>query len=111
MNASASLPTSKFTSVIRRVLGNEALTRTPMDYCDSTSQREWICPTFIRTDSMPLQDGLTNDREKRYNFTHRPRSLMNVLHRPVETAVNSSHSKTNTRMAAFERLAVIQNQS
>jgi len=35
---------------------------------------------------MLLQDNLTNDREKRYNSTRRPKSLMNVLRRPVETA-------------------------
>jgi len=41
---------------------------------------------------MLLQENSTNDREKRYNFTRRPRSLMNVLRRPVETAVNTSRS-------------------
>ena len=34
---------------------------------------------------MPLQDNLTNGHEKCFNFIRRPRSLMNVLNRPVET--------------------------
>ena len=38
-----------------------------------------------------LENVLTNDREKRYNFTRRQRNLMNVLHRPVEIATHSGH--------------------
>ncbi len=36
---------------------------------------------------MQWQEDLTNDPEKRYNFTRRQKNLMNVLHRPVEVAV------------------------
>jgi hypothetical protein len=39
-----------------------------------------------------LRKDLTIDREKRYNFTRRLRSLVNVLRRPVETAAKSSPS-------------------
>ncbi len=31
------------------------------------------------------------DHEKRYNFTSRQKNLVNVLHRPVEIAVDSSY--------------------
>ena len=60
--------------------------------CDSTSRKEWTCRTFIRTGSMPLREGSTNDREKRYNFTRRPKNLVNVLCRPIETATESRPS-------------------
>jgi len=43
---------------------------------------------------LPFVDMSPNkDQEKRYNLEHRLRRLMNVLHRPVETAVMSGHTR------------------
>ena len=39
----------KVTSVIHKVPGNGVQTKTPTDCCGSTSQKEWISPTFTRT--------------------------------------------------------------
>jgi hypothetical protein len=83
--------------------GNAAQMKTPTAYSGSTSRREWICRTFIKTDSTPLQDNLTNVREKRYNSVHQQRYLQNVLHRPAETTTLSSHWIFDSRMSASHK--------
>ena len=35
----------------------------------------------------------TNDHEKRYNSIHQQKNLLNVLHRPIEIAADSSPSQ------------------
>ncbi len=42
---------------------------------------------------MPLQDNLTNDREKRYTSKHQLNDLANVLRRSVETEPKAAVSK------------------
>ena len=48
---------------------------------------------------MLWQDNLTRDPEKRYNSTRRQKSLMNVLHPPVEIATQSGHSPCKENLA------------
>jgi len=45
-----------------------------------------------------------NGREKRYNFTRRLKSLMNVLHRPVETATHCNHSPDHSENSQHDTL-------
>jgi len=49
-NASVWTPTSRFTSVIHNNHGNGDRMKTPTAYLGSTSRKEWIYQTFIRTD-------------------------------------------------------------
>jgi IS30 family transposase len=44
--------TSRSTSAIRRTRGSAGPTRTPMDYCDSTSPKEPTCPATRKRSSM-----------------------------------------------------------
>ena len=53
-----------------------------------------------------LSPQLLNDHEKRYNFIHQQRSLLNVLRRPIEIAATSGRSLAIVREAGIAQMQI-----
>src|SRR6516165_655035 len=82
-------PTSLFTSATRKVHGSADPMRTPMVCCDSIFPREPTCRCTRKLISTKWRANSTNDHARPWDSQPQQRDLTPVLHRSVESAVQT----------------------
>src|SRR5712692_5385491 len=75
----------RFTSVIRRVLGNAAATKTPMGSYGSTCRRRPTCPATVKRTWTESRCVSISAHARRWALKLRRVDYRPVLHRPLET--------------------------